>query len=35
MLLKKYIHEEKKIVMFDKLDHLSSMITNFQKKLLQ
>lgn len=35
MLLKKYILEEKKISLFDKLDHLSSMITNFQKKLLQ
>jgi four helix bundle protein len=35
MLLKKYILEEKKISLFDKLDHLSSMITNFQKRLLQ
>jgi len=35
MLMRGYIDEEKKSSLFDKLDHLSSMIVNFRTKLLR
>ncbi len=35
MLMRGYIDKDKKSLLFDKLDHLSSMIVNFRKKLLQ
>lgn len=34
VLRRGYINEDYKDTLFDKLDHLSSMITNFRKKLL-